>query len=106
ILANAITALAGSLFAQWSGFFSITGNIGTLIAGLASLMIAELLSVSLSMLVVVAATLYQSIFAATLYMGIDPRWNNLLNASIMILLMLLSKNIFRTVPGRKYAESK
>lgn len=36
-IANALVSLAGSLFVQWSLFFSITGSVGTLVTGLASL---------------------------------------------------------------------
>ncbi len=84
-LANAVTSFAGSLFVQWSGFFSITGNIGTLVTGLASLMIAELLTRTLGFTIIVAAILYQSIFATTLMIGIDPVWNNLVKALVMVL---------------------
>lgn len=90
-LANALTALAGSLFVQWSGFFSITGNIGTLITGLASLMMAELIVKRLSFVIIVASIIYQSVFAATLWIGVAPVWNNLGKAVIIILLVALSE---------------
>jgi putative tryptophan/tyrosine transport system permease protein len=88
--ANAITALAGSLFAQWSGFFSITGNIGVLVTGLATLMIAELLKRRLSITIILAAVVYQSIFLATLELGIDPVWNNLIKALLMVALVSIA----------------
>lgn len=90
IIANAITALAGSLFVQWSGFFSITGNIGVLITGLATLMFAELIAKRLSIAIIAAALLYQSVFVATLELGIDPVWNNLIKAALMVALVMLA----------------
>lgn len=90
-LANAFTALAGSLFVQWSGFFSITGSVGTLVSGLATLMIAELMMTRLSLLMMAAAILYQSIFMATLMIGLPPTWNNLVKAIIMIGLIALAR---------------
>ncbi len=90
MLANAITALSGSLFVQWSGVFSITGNIGTLITGLASVMLAELVSAQFGFIVIAAAIIYQSIFMFTLELGILPVYNNLIKALVMILLMLLA----------------
>jgi putative ABC transport system permease protein len=90
-LANSLTALAGSLFVQWSGFFSITGNIGTLITGLASLMIAELVVKRFSWIIIIASMMYQSIFALLLLIGVAPIWNNFSKAMIIILLVLLSK---------------
>lgn len=90
-LANALTAIAGSLFVQWSGFFSITGNIGTLITGLASLMMAELVCRRFSLFIVIAAMVYQSVFAATLWLGVPPVWNNFGKASIIILLVIIAR---------------
>jgi putative tryptophan/tyrosine transport system permease protein len=90
-LANALTAAAGSLFVQWSGFFSITGNIGTLITGLASLMIAELVIARFSWAIIIASMIYQSVFATILWLGIVPVWNNLAKASIIILLVAISQ---------------
>lgn len=89
--ANALTAVAGSLFVQWSGFFSITGNIGTLVTGLASLMIAELVIKNFSWLIIFASIIYQSIFALILWLGVEPVWNNLGKASLIILLVALAK---------------
>lgn len=93
-IANALTAVAGSLFVQWSGFFSITGNIGTLITGLASLMIAELVIKNFSFLIIIASMIYQSVFALILYLGIAPVWNNLAKACIIILLVLISRGSY------------
>lgn len=90
-LANMLTALSGSLFVQWSGFFSITGNIGTLITGLASLMMAELISRRLGVMILLASICYQGIFALTLWLGIAPVWNNLGKASIIVLLVIFSR---------------
>ena len=90
-LANSLTAVAGSLFVQWSGFFSITGNVGTLITGLASLMIAELVLRRFSYIIIITSVIYQSIFAAILWLGIAPVWNNFAKASIIILLVAISQ---------------
>lgn len=102
-LANAVTAVSGSLFVQWSGFFSITGNIGTLVTGLASLMIAELISKTLGSTIIISAIAYQSIFAATLFIGIDPVWNNVVKAVIMVLLVVMSKKLTKIRAGERYA---
>lgn len=100
ILANAITAVAGSLFVQWSGFFSITGNIGVLISGLATLMFAEIFSKRLSFILIIAAVLYQSVFYITLELGVDPIFNNLIKALLMIALMMAASWVSRS---KKYA---
>ena len=92
-IANALTALSGCLFVQWSGFFSITGNIGTLVTGLTSLMIAELFSKKLSVIIIGAAIFYQSIFAASLSLGVEPLWNNLVKALIIIGIVIVTKKV-------------
>jgi putative ABC transport system permease protein len=97
-LANALTAVAGALFAQWSGFFSITGNIGTLITGLASLMIAELVIARFSWAIIIASMVYQSVFGAILWLGIAPLWNNLAKASIIIFLVAISQLSAKKTP--------
>jgi putative tryptophan/tyrosine transport system permease protein len=102
-LANALTALAGSLFVQWSGFFSITGNVGTLITGLASLMIAELFSKKLGFIILVSALGYQLMLAFTMAIGISPIWNNLIKAAIMIILVVLSKHLKSNARGARHA---
>ncbi len=92
-IANALTALSGCLFVQWSGFFSITGNIGTLVTGLTSLMIAELFYKKLSVIIIGAAIFYQSIFAASLSLGVEPLWNNLVKALIIIGIVIVTKKV-------------
>lgn len=102
-VANALTALAGSLFVQWSGFFSITGNVGTLITGLASLMIAELFSKKLGLIIIVCALGYQGILAVALAVGVSPVWNNLIKALIMIILVMLSRQAKTIGQGAHHA---
>jgi putative ABC transport system permease protein len=92
-VANGLTALAGSLFVQWSQFFSITGNIGTLVTGLTSLMIAELISKKLSWTILLSSLVYQSIFAITLMLGLPPVWNNMTKACIIIALVAISSQV-------------
>lgn len=90
MLANSITALAGSLFVQWSGFFSITGSMGVLVTGLASLMLAELFGKKLSPVILASALGYQAILALSLALGVPPVWNNLIKALIMISLVAIA----------------
>lgn len=103
MVANAITSTAAYLFVQWSGFFSITGSIGTLIAGLTSLMMAELIHRHLSLIMIMAAIAYQSIFAVSLTLGLSPVWNNLVKALIIIALVMLSKQLTKNHRRRSHA---
>ena len=89
-IANSLTALAGSLFVQWSGFFSITGNVGTLVTGIAGLILAELVSRRFSPGLILGAILYQALFAITIELELQPIWNNLIKAVLIVILIQLS----------------
>lgn len=91
-LANSLTALAGSLFVQWNGFFSITGNIGTLVTGLAGLILAEMIQPKFGLVLILGSVLYQSIFALTIEFELPPMWNNLIKAALIVVLIQLKPN--------------
>ena len=88
-LANSLTALAGSLFVQWNGYFSITGNVGTLVTGLAGLILAEMISPKFGIGLILGAILYQAIFAITIEFELEPMWNNLIKAALIVVLIQL-----------------
>ena len=90
-LANSLTALAGSLWVQWAGFFSITANIGTLVIGLAGLFLAELVSRRMGFALLIGALAYQALFAGTLLLGLPPVWNNLIKAALIVLVIQFKK---------------
>lgn len=88
-LANGFSALAGSLFIQWSGFFSITGNIGTLVIGLTGLILGEMIIQNNLIGLLVGPFIYQLIFAFIIELNIAPAWNNLLKAIFIITLLII-----------------
>jgi ABC-type uncharacterized transport system permease subunit len=75
---------------QASGFFSITGNVGTLVIGLAGLIIGEAVSARLIGLLF-GAILYQAIFALTIELEFEPMWNNLIKASLIVGLIQMRR---------------
>lgn len=86
-IANSMTALAGSLFVQSNGFFSITGNIGTLVIGLAGLILAELIEPRFGLGLILGAIIYQALFALTIEFEFEPMWNNLIKAVLIVVLI-------------------
>lgn len=88
-IANSLTALAGALFVQWSGFFSITGNVGTLVTGIAGLILAEMIRPKFGISLVLGAILYQALFAVTIEFELQPMWNNLIKAVLIVVLIQL-----------------
>jgi putative ABC transport system permease protein len=89
MIANSFIAVGGSLFVQLNGYFSILGNIGTLVIGLTGLILAEIIKPVLGIALIIGAILYQVIFALTIELGLDPIWNNLIKAVLIVLLIQL-----------------
>lgn len=89
MIANALTGLAGALFVQWSGFFSITSNVGTLIIGLAGLILGETIRARFGWNLIIGAILYQALFAITVELHLSPVWNNLIKAGLIVGLIQL-----------------
>lgn len=74
--ANALVALSGAVYAQYSGFGDANGGIGMLVIGLASIIIGELIfgrrSVLRGMLsAVVGAILYRFVLTIALKLGME-----------------------------------
>lgn len=90
MISNAMTALAGTLFVHWCGFFSITGNVGTLIIGLAGLILGETIYSKFGWSLIIGSILYQALFALTLEMQLSPVWNNLIKSGLIVLLIQLN----------------
>jgi len=92
MLANGVTALAGGLFVQYVGYFSIWSSVGILIIALAGLILSESLAKHFGFNLIMGAILYQAIIAATFELNVDPEWNKLITALLIILLIALKKH--------------
>jgi putative tryptophan/tyrosine transport system permease protein len=92
MLAHSIGALAGTLFVQYTGFFSIWSGAGILIIALASLMIARLLSKEFGVQLIAGAVIYQAIITLSLTMHSWPELNKLITALLLVFLMLMQKS--------------
>jgi putative ABC transport system permease protein len=88
--ANASVALAGSLFVQYVGFFSIWTAVGILVIALTGLKIGQLVNKQLGLHLIMGAILYQAIIALTLELGMPPEWNKLITALLMVVLMSIT----------------
>ncbi len=60
-LSNALVGLAGGLFAQIAGFADVTSGVGTIVFGLAAVILGEALAPGRSMLVLVCACIIGSL---------------------------------------------
>lgn len=91
-LANGLTAGAGALFVQYVGYFSIWSSVGILIIALAGLILSETLGRTFGFHLLIGAILYQAILAATFEFNVDPEWNKLITALLIILMIALKKH--------------
>lgn len=89
MLANACNALAGSLFVQYVGFFSIWSNVGILIIVLAGLILADIIPSKWLLNIIAGSVLYQAIITTTFELQIDQDWNKLITALLIISMMTL-----------------
>ncbi|MBX9703053.1 MAG: hypothetical protein K2X39_02760, partial [Silvanigrellaceae bacterium] len=91
IIANFFSAFSGGIYVQYSGFYSIWGNVGTLISALAGCMIAELLAINIFFTSILGAIIYQLIINTTIEMQIEPSWQKLITGLLIILILLVKR---------------
>lgn len=92
-IANAMVALAGALLAQYQGFADISMGIGMIIAGLASVIIGEVLigTSSLKMRIIAVAigsVIYRLVIALVLRLGFEPTDLKLFTAVIVTVALI------------------
>ncbi|HLW72752.1 MAG TPA: hypothetical protein VKR54_01755 [Candidatus Babeliales bacterium] len=92
MLANGLTALAGAIFVQYVGYFSIWSSVGILIIALAGLILSETFGRTFGFSLLIGAILYQAIIAATFEFNVDPEWNKLITALLIIVMIALKKH--------------
>ena len=98
-LSNGLVGLAGSLFAQTNGFADSTMGIGTIVVGLAAVIIGESLFATRSMLVIVMSCIVGSILyriAVSMalnadFLGFQASDLNLLTAVLVALALIFPK---------------
>lgn len=86
-LSNALAAMSGALFVQYTGYFSIWTSVGVLIIGLAGMILAQIWSNAFGPALIVGACAYQAIIALTFELQMDQDWNKLITALLIVLLI-------------------
>lgn len=103
-LANALVALSGALVAQQQGFADIGMGIGSLVAGLASVIMGEVIfgmrSVSWVLFSVIGGSIvYRALIAVSLRFGVNPTDLKLLTAALVVIALsapTIRKKVMRT----------
>jgi putative tryptophan/tyrosine transport system permease protein len=108
-LSNGLIALSGALFAQYEGFANIQMGIGTVVAGLAYLMVGEALLGRRSMWrwitgAVVGAVVFRLLIAAAVRAGLNPNALKLMTA-LFVLAVLVFPHLVRRAGRRTPAEA-
>lgn len=93
-LANGTIALAGALLAQNYGYADVGMGIGTIVIGLASIIIGERLLGASSLLrsllaVVSGAVIYRIVIDTVLYLGVNPQDIKLYSAIVLAIVLWL-----------------
>ncbi len=91
VLANMLTGLAGSLFVQYLGFYSIWSSVGIMITTLAGLMLAELISEKIGVHLFIGALFYQLILLLTFELQCNADWNKLITALCIVALLSIKR---------------
>lgn len=94
VLANALVALGGAIFAQQQGFADVSGGIGMMVVGLASIIVGEAFIRRKTMIfqflsVIIGAIVYRCILTLALQLGIGASDLNLFSAAIVALAISL-----------------
>jgi len=88
-LANGLVAFTGALVAQQQGFADVGMGIGTIVAGLAGVIMGEVIfgirSISWVLFSVIGGSIvYRLLIAGSLRLGIDPQDLKLLTAALVV----------------------
>jgi len=107
MLANSLVAFAGGLLAQYQGFSDVGMGTGTIITGLASIIIGESVFketkfINMTLLVILGSVMYKFIISITLTLGMNPGDLKLIT-SIIVIAIMGSKNIKKFKGGAKLA---
>lgn len=101
-IANAFVALAGCIYTQKSGFFEISTGTGTMVIGLASVIIGTNLFkkkglVKTTTAVIAGAIIYKLCVAIAIYVGMAASDLKLITAVLFLIILVLSNERKRKV---------
>lgn len=95
-LANGMVALSGALIAQYQGFADIGMGVGTVVTGLAAVIVGESILKMRSIYahiarVILGSVIFRLMIAFALYVGMDPIDLKLLTAVFVLITLVASK---------------
>lgn len=109
MIANSFVALSGAILAQYQGFADVGMGTGTIITGLASIIIGEAIFkkrsfISMSMKVILGTIIYRTIIAMSLKLGMNASDLKLITSILVVgIIFLKEKKSLLGRGGKKYA---
>lgn len=102
MIANSLVALSGAILAQYQGFADVGMGTGTIITGLASIIIGDALFgkkkiISISMKVILGTIIYRAIIAMSLKVGMNASDLKLITSALVVVIIFLKekKDLFK-----------
>lgn len=109
MIADSFVALSGAILAQYQGFADVGMGTGTIITGLASIIIGEAIFkkrsfISMSMTVILGTIIYRTIIAMSLKLGMNASDLKLITSILVVgIIFLKEKKSLLGRGGKKYA---
>lgn len=109
MISNSFVALSGAILAQYQGFADVGMGTGTIITGLASIIIGEAIFkkrsfISMSMTVILGTIIYRTIIAMSLKLGMNASDLKLITSILVVgIIFLKEKKSLLGRGGKKYA---
>lgn len=96
MLANSLVALSGAVLAQYQGFADVGMGTGTIITGLASIIIGDALFgkkkvIKISMMVIFGTIMYRTIIALSLKVGMNASDLKLITSALVVIIIFLKE---------------
>lgn len=107
-IANAFVALAGSIYAQKSGFFEISIGTGTIVVGLASVIIGTNIFknnkiVKATTAVIIGSIIYKACVAIAISFGLEASDLKLITAILFLIILVASNERKRRIKAHDKA---
>lgn len=96
-LANGLAALAGCIYCQQKGYFEISIGTGTIVLGLASVIIGTKLfsrlgKIKTTTAVILGTIVYKACVSLAIAMGLETQYMKLITSLLFLVILVLSEN--------------
>lgn len=106
VVSNGLVALAGALMAQFQGFADVGMGTGTVVMGLAAVIIGESIFGKVSLMkattmTILGSLIYKGAISLVLQIGLEPTDLKLVTAVIVVIALSLNKNPLKLISKKR-----